>query len=231
MGKISTYQRNRIREMSAEGNSQRTISDTLHVSRGGVQYVIKKIRLGFEINDRSKSGRPKKLNDRDERMAIIKSKKNPHMTARDIQTACIGRRNISISTVKRVLWKGKLFGRVAAKKPQLNHRLIRNRLTWCAERQNWTNIDWGKVIFTDECKIEICSRARQFVRRPPNKRHASKYCIGTRRFSPSIMIWAGMRSDGKRHIVRLNENVNSFVYQRTLDEALPNIYSTICFST
>ena len=67
---------------------------------------------------------------------------------------------VSISTVKRVLIDNKRFGRVAVKKPHLTKKLIDRRFTWCKNRENLNDIDWGKIIFTDESKIELLPNRR-----------------------------------------------------------------------
>ena len=48
---------------------------------------------------------------------------------------------------------------------------------------------YKRQIFSDETEIEIAVRRHQFVRRPPNKRYEARYVTGTKRFSPSIMLW------------------------------------------
>lgn len=133
---------------------------------------------------------------------------------------------VSVSTVKRVLRKSNLFGRVAIRKPYLSKANIKKRLEWCSQKRNWNDNDWEKVIFTDEAKIELYPNRKTYVRRGPNESLKPKYVQRTQKFSPYIMIWGGMRHDGKRFLLLADGNVDSKEYQNILTKALPVLYST-----
>ena len=90
----------------------------------------------------------------------------------------------------------------------------------------WTQVDWSKIIFSDETKMEIAPRRRQFVRRPPNKRYEARYITGTKKFSPSIMLWGAIRADGRKVLLKCEGSVDQHEYQRLLHNGLPQIYST-----
>ena len=133
---------------------------------------------------------------------------------------------MSINTVKRVLCNSGLNGRVSCRKPLLTHKNKRNRLAWCRNKLKWTCTDWSKVIFSDETRIEITPRRREFVRRPANKRYENQYITGSKKFSPSIMLWGAIRADGRRVILKCEGNVDQNEYQRLLNIGLPQIYTT-----
>lgn len=86
-----------------------------------------------------------------------------------------------------------------------------------------------KIIFTDECKLELHPRARQYIRRPKASALKQKYLSHSKKYSPSIMVWGAVRGDGKRILLKCDGNVDAHEYQRILGIALPKIYNTRYF--
>lgn len=226
MPKISVNKREQVICLHTGGSSQRKIANQLKIAQTSVSYLIKKHKAGIGMDDTPRTGRPKKLTARQERRLIIESKKCNDKTANELRKE-VGLENIvSTSTVKRCLRKNGLFGRVAAKKPALTNKQRRNRKQWCLERRNWNTTDWSKIIFSDECKINLHSCSRKYVRRKVGERFKEKNLQPSRKFSPSVMVWGAIRCDGKRVLILCPDNVDSIAYQSILDEGLPQIYST-----
>lgn len=226
MPTISDYKRQRVIELKAEGLSQRRISTVLSLSRCGVQKIIKKHQIGISLKNRPKIGRPSKLSITAHRHIAIESKRDPKKTAREIRNSLNLNDVVSINTIKRVLCNADLHGRVSCRKPSLSIKNKMKRRVWCNNKLEWSVTDWGRVIYTDETKIEINPMRRNFARRPSNKRYDAKYITGTNKFSPSLMLWGAVRADGKRVLIRCNGSVNQEEYQRVLGIGLPQIYST-----
>ncbi|KAK1794284.1 hypothetical protein P4O66_011177 [Electrophorus voltai] len=44
----------------------------------------------------------------------------------------------------------------ARKKPFINEKQRRARLKFVKDHKDWTIEDWSKVIFSDECNIQLC---------------------------------------------------------------------------
>lgn len=224
---ISAYKRQRIIEMSQEGTSQREISRKIQVSLHGVQGVLQRAKKGYGLKNLPKNGRPRKISRRTLSNLIITSKRKPKLTARQLKIECNVPTTISIDTVKRRLRENDLMGRVACKKPTLTSKHKTNRKNWCNERADWSVQDWKKIIFSDETKIELVPRCREYVRRSKNSnKFNSKFVTSTKKFTPSIMVWGAIRGDGKRVIYKCDQNVDQYYYQALLDKALPNIYTT-----
>jgi len=147
------------------------------------------------------------------------------MTTRRLQTEAKVNLLVSIDTVKRILRRHGLYGRIALKKPLLNKKQIKNRLQWCRQRLSWNSDMWRNVIFSDECKLDLRPNRRLYIRRSIGSRLGAKYIRQTTKFSHSMMIWEAIRGDGNRVLVRCKKNVDSSEYQRVLNDALPHIYS------
>ena len=104
------------------------------------------------------------------------------------------------------------------------------RLSWCKARKDWKDIQWKKIIFSDECLLSLRTYSRKYVRRPIGAKILQKYLNLTTKRSPTIMVWGAIRSDGKRILALCQERVTSEEYQRILTENLDEIYNTrYCF--
>jgi transposase len=225
MPRISLKKRKEVIDRWKIGDSQSLIAKRLQISRGSVQQIIKKYRAGYGVEDKHKSGRNRLLNARTERLIERESKKFPMSTANNLRTTLNLHDCVSVDTVKRVLRRYNLFGRIAIRKPSLTSTQKRKRMEWCSQRREWNENNWSKIIFSDECRLELNPRSRQYVRRPKYKKLSSQYVNKTKKFSPSIMVWGAIRSDGRRMLIKCESNVDSVEYQRILSLARSHIYT------
>jgi len=76
----------------------------------------------------------------------------------------------SISTVKSIVRKYRLLGRIAARKSFLNERYVHSRLNWCKAYSKANPSLWNDVIFSDECQLKLFGIRREYVRRPKGTR-------------------------------------------------------------
>ena len=226
MARISQEKRQRALDLWKQGVTFRYISNTLSISKSSVGAIVQKYKSGFPTLDKAKSGRSKKLSNREVRRLVILSKKTPTATASELRQAAGIENKVSVDTVKRELRNQKLFGRIAIRKPLLTKKLIKKRFLWCQEKNDWSTLQWKRVIFTDEAKFQINARRRLYVRRNVSQQLVAKYLNLTVKHSPSITVWGAIRGDGSRTIVRADDIVDSNEYQRILSDALPNIYSS-----
>ena len=201
------------------------IVSTLNISRRSFFGILRRDRDGFSQCDEPGSGRPRVLGKRTEKRLVRRSKIDPFCTAKQLQTEVPEVGAVSDRTIRRYLCRNRLYGRIAAPKPKLTPTHIRKRIDFCRSKKDWTLRDWNRVIFTDESKLEINPRRKQFVRRPINARHLSKYCTETTKFSKSLMVWGAIRGDGYRTLVKCQGTVNSEQYQRILQQELPDLCS------
>jgi len=212
-----------VRKINA-GMKQREVARLLEISHSTVSYIWNKYRSTGAVDDRNRSGRPMISTERDRRELCRYSKKNPFATAREVQGAVDSLKIASISTIKNYLRQGGLFGRVAAKKPLLSNVNIKKRLMWCKAYKQLGMNEWKNVLFTDECRIEMFSSRRKFVRRPIGQRFNHRYTCKTVRHSFSILVWGLIKGDGSRMLVKCPSRLNSEGYQAVLKEGLFGIY-------
>ena len=224
--KIPIIKREKVVEHYLEGKSQKVIASILSISRCAVQHIIKKNINNLPLSDRPRKGRPPKLNAYDKRLIIRESKKHSFKTANEIIKACNLTNIVSNSTIKAILRKYGLYGRIAAKKPLLTKKHKKQRKAFYQMRKNWNSIDWQKYIFTDEVKLTAGMRPRQYVRRPVGSRYKEQYCTKSVKYPLSVMCWGAIRSDGKRMLILCQNSVDSNEYIRVIKEAVSHIYNS-----
>ena len=147
------------------------------------------------------------------------------MTARQLMNELNLDKQVSVCTIKRILNKNGLFGRVAAKKPAINRTQRIRRIKFAKNLNSWEKNEIRKIVFSDETKLELCPNTREYVTRPKNKRIDKKYTTKPVKFGKaSIMLYGFIKYDGSRKLVQINENLNSQRYQDILKENyLPSI--------
>jgi transposase len=225
MPSIPIYKRELVAQHHRQGVPALRIAKMLNISRNAVRNLISKIRESFPVTDKPRSGRPSKLSSRAQSNLVIVSKREPFLTARQARDSCGLQGVISVDTAKRVLRQNQLYGRTAASKPNLTKVQRRKRLLWCKQHLQRNTEFWKAVIYSDETKFDLHPKARVSVRRPPGQRFKERYTKKTSKFSPGLMIWGAVRSDGKTVLERCQGNVDSVEYQRILNVALPKIYT------
>ena len=226
MVKISIINRLKIVNMLLEGKSQRQISKSEKFSQPAVRKIWIKYQKTKSVLDLPKSGRPMKTTPREQRFLCMASKKSPFKCATEVASEVSLSQNCSINTVKRILHKYGLYGRIGAKKPFLSTKNKRSRVLWCRAYQRFNLTNWKQVIYSDECRFEIFGKAKYNVRRPKNTRYINRYTQKTMKYGGiSLMVWGAIKSDGSRILIRCPERLNSHEYQSILANGLLKIYN------
>ena len=134
-------------DLHKSGSSLGAIFKCLKVRRSSVQTIVCKYKHHGTTQPSYRSGRRRVLSPRDERTLVWKVQINPRTTAKDIVKMLekTGTK-VSISTVKRVLYRHNLKCRSARKKPLLqNHK--KSQPTVC-------NCTWGqRSYFLEKCPL------------------------------------------------------------------------------
>ena len=215
-----------IRKMEKE-NNQREVSRKLKINQSTVRKIWLKYLETGTIEDKIKSGRPKILTEREERVMCRVSKQNPFDTASEVYARAKLDKQLSVCSVRRYLRNNSLFGRIAIKKPLLNKGHISKRLKFCKDYLKWPSEKWNDVIFSDESKFERYSMRRRYVRRNIGKAlHKSYVCRTVKHGGFSICVWGAIKWDGSKTIALCPTTVNSSDYQNILSSFLPDLYNS-----
>uniref|UniRef100_A0AAZ3R505 Transposase Tc1-like domain-containing protein n=1 Tax=Oncorhynchus tshawytscha TaxID=74940 RepID=A0AAZ3R505_ONCTS len=130
------------------GSSLGAVSKRLKVPRSSVQTIVRKYKHHGTTQPSYRSGRRCVLSPRHERTLVRKVQINPRTTTKDLvkilEETCT---NVSISTVKRVLYRHNLKGSSARKKPLLQNRHKKSQTMVC-------NCTWGqRLYFLEKCPL------------------------------------------------------------------------------
>jgi transposase len=164
-----------VDEGTDNGRSLRELARDLGVSQP----------TAWRLQNRSRPDRPKPRGGRrpvlDERarsivrrVAFSSNRINAVAIAREVHAA----RNITVSpwTVRRFLNSENISSIKCRPRPRLSKDHVSARLQWAESHADWTETNWAQVVYTDECRINLCGPdggARAYKRRgaPLEERH------------------------------------------------------------
>ncbi|KAM3911575.1 uncharacterized protein RB166_020172 isoform 1-T2 [Leptodactylus fuscus] len=123
MARLSAATRHKIVTLRQQGLSQSKISKQTGVSRCAVQALLKKHQETGNVEDRTRSGRPRKLTAADEMHIVLTSLQNRKKSSSAIRLELAETSGTLVhpSTVRRSLARSGLYGGVTAKRPDLQH--------------------------------------------------------------------------------------------------------------
>lgn len=103
--------------------------------------------------------------------------------------------------------------------PMLLEAHLRQRLKFCETNKN---IDWSRVVFSDETTIELESQSARKWLFP-----GEKNSFGKTHYAKKQMFWAAISMDGKSTLVPLSGKVNAARYIELLQKNLVPFMSTL----
>ena len=121
--------------------------------------IILRYKISSSTENRQRSGRPKKMNERDLRHLANDVKKNRRATLQNITNDTPS--DVSQCTIRKSLHELGLSNRVAAKKPFISAKNQAKRLAFARKYQKMTVDDWKHVLWTDESSFETGKNSRQ----------------------------------------------------------------------
>ena len=176
-----------------KGKTDRAVALQFGTNQKTVSRIYQRYKQTSNVSRKSKPGRPRKLDTRQQRSIVRMHKVDPNKSSRDLVDAARRLFNVSLSrwTAQRILNRHKLFAATPAKKPLTVARHRRARIEFCRAHRSWTSQQWGKVLWSDESKFNLFnSDGRSFIRRPPNMRYNPRFIRPTVKFGGgSINVW------------------------------------------
>ena len=114
------------------------------------RQIVYKWRNFSTVVTLPKSGRPAKMTEGAQRRMLNEVKKNPRVSAKDLQKS-LEHAHISVdeSTIRKTLNKNGVHGRTPRKKPQLSQKNIAARLKFAKEHLDVPQCFWQNILWTD----------------------------------------------------------------------------------
>ena len=142
-------------QLSEEGVSGSKIAELLQLNRLIILKFLKRFKSSGSVENKQRSGRPRKTDARAERRLIRIVKINPRKTLQDVTSVFNSQTptKISNTTVKRRLQFHGYKRRVVKKKIVISKQNRVRQRAWCRTKLHMTVENyWRKVIYTDETK-------------------------------------------------------------------------------
>jgi transposase len=221
MKRIPSDTRQRIIAQALEGLSTRQIAASFNIHHSTVAAIIKE--HGQPVTAPS-SGRPKRLTDREERRIIQKVSSGEWRSAVQAQRHLSSEYllQLSASSIKRVLRRHGLNGRVRHKKPLLRKKHRQRRYAFALQYRKWKVEQWKHVVWSDESKFNIFgSDGRQYCWRRVNERLRDHHVNPTvKHGGGSIMVWGCITWWGVGYLCKIDNGLDAQLYQNILGDEL-----------
>ncbi|XP_069625575.1 farnesyl pyrophosphate synthase-like isoform X5 [Ranitomeya imitator] len=161
MRRLSIETRHQVIMLHQQGLSQAKISKQTAVSRCAVQALLKKHQEMGNVEDRRRSGRPRKLSAADETQIMLTSLLNQKMSSSAISLELAATSGIQLhpSTVRRILSRR---GRVGSKKPSIRDGNKSKQVDYAEKEEDWNLSSMGGTFTSDE-RQEFCGFFDQIV--------------------------------------------------------------------
>ena len=217
---ITPSKRARIVELADLGWSTRAIAKKYSVSSPGVSKIVRRHNVLGNMKSYPQSGAPRKLTVRQERQIVRLVTSGEENIAQKMAHQVDA--EVSASTVRRVLHRAGLYGRVKVSKPLLTRKHKIARANWAKDLLNWTQDQKNSIIFSDESSYNLFgSNGRQWCwRRVGEELLGKNIKKNVKHGGGSVMVWGCITQHGVGKLVKCEGRVNSLVYQEILDEGL-----------
>ena len=214
-----------------ENNSISATAKIVRRSISVVWRVVNRYNQEGSLEEKQKSGRPRKTTSREDRDLVRMSLKDRFETAASISRKFKENTGkiISRDTVSRRLNEKGLKSRTAVAKPVISKKNQRLRLAYATSHVTWNEEEWNRIFFSDESKFNVFgSDGRNRVRRRQGERLSPKCVKKTVKFGGgSVMVWGIMSASGVGPLVRLHGRVNAEVYRHLLQQNAISYLSTM----
>jgi len=221
MKRLTDEVRRNVVDRAKEGLSSRAIAQLYNIHRSTVSRIIKNTD---DVIPPQRPGRPRQVSVRDERRILrsITSGVTPTVAQAVQHFKSEGSYQLSVSSIKRILRRNGLHGRVRRKKPLLKRKHRQRRYAFALRYRKWKITQWKSVIWSDESKFNVFgSDGRQYCWKragEPLRDHHVQPTV--KHGGGSIMVWGCMTWEGVGNLCRIDGGLDGSLYQTILEEDL-----------
>ena len=167
--RLSDATRWQIIGMSNAGLSGQEISRHLGYSQSVICRLLNKFQQTNQLQDRARSGRPRKTSRREDGALLRLVRRFPFLTSTVVKQRWLPNRPLSTRTVRNRLRASGYRAHRPIRRPMLTPGQKAVRLYWCQQRRNWNIRSWRKIHLSDESRFLLHFReCRVYVWRQRN---------------------------------------------------------------
>ena len=213
---LSVEEKQKILKVSKKGLSHRKIAKKIHRSKTSVTYFLQD---PSKLEAVKRSGRKKKLVDRDKRR-VVRAASNKVISCRQISADL----NLKVSrwTVNRVIRESGILKHKKKKtSPSLTDTHRQARLDWAKKHMTW-NKEWQNVVWSDEKKFNL-DGPDGFSYYWHDLRKEQELFSSRAQGGGSVMIWGAFSLNGQSEICFIDTRLKALDYQNILKKHLVDI--------
>lgn len=178
-----------------------------------------------------RSGRPKKLSDRDERhlKRLVKGENRLSVAKIALDLNSSLQKPITTRTVRTYLAKLGFEYKVKLKRQWLSKKHRERRVAWCRQHYHWTIDDWRKIIFSDESTFYVLKRKCQCKVWRTDEERLHPHCIQEMNTGDGgkLAISGAISAHGTILSRIVDENMNGATYCDVLKHELTTSMTTL----
>lgn len=213
---ITQEEKKIILRLHEQKKSYRDIGKILNRSRYTIRNIVKKFKNKESLINRRRSGRPRKLTIREERVIIRNMKKKPKITSTELKAILGEQFNVDVhqETIRRALRRAGFSSRIARKKPSISKKNKKLRKKFANDYLPKENEFWDKVLFSDESKYNIfkCDGRVRVWRRPNTEFDPSNVQQTVKHGGGGVLVWGCMASAGVGELVFIDSIMDKHIY-------------------
>lgn len=186
-----------------ERGNLRAVADEMGIKYRTGLNIYRRIKERGHSETASRSGRPRKVDERGERQLARAGAKERRPPFRELGN--IMQPRVSPSTVGRILDKVGLHRRVARQKPYISDKNVQKRKDWAEDHKAFRESDWRRVIWTDEVLFKPGERkGRVWVTRRVGEEYDPDCVVPTFKGGDlKVMCWGAITWEAKGPLVFL----------------------------
>jgi transposase len=221
---LTELERGKVLGLRLGGNSMSVISKKLKIPKTTVYDTIKRHMNSENVKSAPRSGRPKALNEDDQKKLkdiVINNNRNSAELIQREFTIESGKK-VSTKTIRKNLHELKIYSRIAAVKPLLSEKQRLRRLKWCNQRKHWTIKNWKTVIWSDESRFTIFKNdgPGRVWRKDGHRYDIENLVPSVKHGGGGIMVWGCFSGKGLGPLVKVDGKMNRWDYIDILEKNL-----------
>ena len=190
------------------------------VSLSTIRNTWRRYQETGSIRYQTPAGRPRALTARQERSLVRNFSTTPGLSIRYVignqDRNPIAQRPISRRTLRRRLRRNGLRPRTTRQGMEVSLRNRDKRVKYAQDHLHWTESDWGRVVFTDECKLFPKRTVTSVSWTNPQNPGPIPLEENLERFG--VNVWGFCRYDGTVGLVRFEGTMDQDKYLEILED-------------
>jgi transposase len=197
LDQLTLIQRAAIVTLHAEGYTRNEIAEKLHCSPHAVTRWVHRWNQTHSLEDAERSGRPRLIDEGTSQAIDDYSCEHKTAEPKDIRREL--QLPVSARAIRRELNSVGLLSHVQRYEHELTEFDIQRRLAFANQYLNWTEDQWARVFFSDECNFYLGHHGRVHVQCPIGASHDAEYLHAAPQLHGKVSLWGCICAEGLGH--------------------------------